>query len=278
MIDLHTHTTASDGSFSPTELIQLAQQSGLEAIAVTDHDTVAGLAEAQQAAASTDLELVPGVEFSCKVEVGTLHMLGYFIDQANPDLDNLLAEMVASRARRNPQIVAQLNQLGYELTMDDVHAEASSPIVSRLHIAQAMLHRGYVRSLDEAFGRFLGDDGPAYAKRVEPAPAQAIDIIHQAGGLAVVAHPVHLRAANEKQLTARLKELADLGLDGIEVWYPEHNADLTDQLWRFCRKADLAAVGGSDFHGSAKPHIKLGIGRGGLNIPLEILHRLKSRL
>ena len=278
MIDLHTHTTASDGTCSPTELMYLAQQSGLEAIAVTDHDTISGLAEAQQAAASADLELVPGVEFSCKVQVGTLHMLGYFIDHGNPDLDNLLTEMVASRAQRNPRIVAKLNELGYELTMADVHAQASSPIVSRLHIAQAMLQRGYVRSVDEAFGRFLGDDGSAHVDRVEPIPQQAIDVIHAAGGLAVAAHPVHLRAANERQLTARLTELADLGLDGIEVWYPEHNADLTDQLWRFCRKADLAAVGGSDFHGSAKPHIKLGIGRGSLNIPLEILHRLKTRL
>ena len=258
--------------------MRLAQQLGLEAIAVTDHDTLAGLAEAQQAAASADVELVTGVEFSCKVEVGTLHMLGYFLDQGNPDLDNLLTEMVASRARRNPQMVAKLNQLGYELTMADVHAQASSPIVSRLHIAQAMLQRGYVRSIDEAFGRFLGDDGSAYVQRAEPRPAEAISVIHSAGGLAVVAHPVHLRAKTEQQLTARLMELVDFGLDGVEVWYPEHTAGLTDQLWRFCRKADLAAVGGSDFHGSAKPHIALGVGRGSLNIPLEILHRLKARL
>jgi hypothetical protein len=278
VIDLHTHTTASDGSYSPTELIHLAQQSGLEAIAVTDHDTLAGLDEAAQAAASVDIELVPGVEFSCKIPVGTLHMLGYFIDQGNPDLDNLLTEMIASRAQRNPHIVVKLNQLGYELTMADVHAQTNSPIVSRLHIAQAMLQRGYVRSIDEAFGRFLGDTGSAYVQRAEPSPTEAINAIHSAGGLAVVAHAIHLRAANEKQLTARLTELADLGLNGIEVWYSEHSAELTDQLWRFCRKADLAAVGGSDFHGSAKPHIKLGLGRGGLNIPLEILHRLKSRL
>ena len=278
MIDLHTHTTASDGSYSPTELIQLAQQSGLEAIALTDHDTLTGLAEAAQAAASVDIELVPGVEFSCEVPVGTLHMLGYFVDRGNPDLDNLLTEMIASRARRNPKIVAKLNHLGYELTMDDVHAQANSPIVSQLHIAQAMLQRGYVRSIDEAFGRFLGDNGSAYVRRVEPSPAKAIDAVHSAGGLAVVAHAIHLRAANEKELIGRLTELADLGLDGVEVWYPEHNADLTDQLWRFCRRADLAAVGGSDFHGSAKPHIKLGTGRGSLNIPLEILHRLKGRL
>ena len=278
MIDLHTHTTASDGSESPAQLMHLAQQLGLEAIATTDHDTTAGLAEAQQAAASVNVEFVPGVEFSCTVPVGTLHMLGYFIDRTNPSLLELLDGMVASRAQRNPQIVTKLNDLGYELTMADVQAQASGSIISRLHIAQAMLHRGYVRSLDEAFGRFLGDTGSAYVQRSEPAPAQAIDTIHSAGGLAVVAHPVHLRAANERQLTARLTELADVGLDGVEVWYPEHTAGLTDQLWRFCCKADLAAVGGSDFHGSAKPHIQLGTGRGSLNIPLEILHRLKSRL
>ena len=278
MIDLHTHTTASDGSYSPTELMRLAHQSGLEAIAVTDHDTLAGLDEAKQAAQSLDMEFVPGVEFSCHCSPGTLHMLGYFIGKGNPDLDSLLAAMIASRSRRNPQMVAKLNELGYELTMDDVLACASSSIVSRLHIAQAMLQKSYVRSIEEAFGRFLGDASRAYVQQDEPEPAQAIDAIHSAGGLAAVAHPIHLRAANERELTARLKELADMGLDGIEVWYPEHNADLTDQLWRFCRKADLAAVGGSDFHGSAKTHIALGTGRGSLNIPLEILNRLKSRL
>ena len=278
MIDLHTHTTASDGSESPAQLVRLAHQLGLEALAITDHDTTVGLAGAQQAATSIDLELIAGLELACQSDVGTLHMLGYFIDPHSRDLDGLLTEMIASRARRNPQIVAKLNELGYELTMADVQAQASGPIISRLHIAQAMLHKGYVRSLDEAFGRFLGDTGSAYVQRVEPTPARAIDTIHSAGGLAVVAHPVHLRAANERQLTARLTELADVGLDGVEVWYPEHTAGLTDQLWRFCCKADLAAVGGSDFHGSAKPHIQLGTGRGSLNIPLEILHRLKSRL
>ena len=279
MIDLHTHTTASDGSYSPTELIQLAQQLHLQAIAVTDHDTVAGLDEAQRTAASIDdLEVVPGLELACLSEVGTLHMLGFFIDPASQALQDLLERMINSRARRNPQIVAKLNELGYEITMADVLAQASSSIVSRLHIALAMVQKNYVRSVEEAFGRFLGDTGSAYVKRVEPAPAEAIDIIHSAGGLAVVAHPVHLRAANERQLTARLAELADVGLDGIEVWYPEHTADLTAQLWRFCQRAHLAAVGGSDFHGSAKSHISLGTGRGSLSIPLEILNLLKSRL
>ncbi|NIA07771.1 MAG: PHP domain-containing protein [Actinobacteria bacterium] len=278
MIDLHTHTAASDGTYSPAELMHLAAESGLEAIAVTDHDTISGLAEAEQAAASIDVELVPGVEFSCKVEVGTLHLLGYFIDCADPGLRELLDGMVASRAQRNPRIISKLNELGYEITLDDARVHASSQLISRLHIALAMVQKKYVRSIEEAFGRFLGDDGSAHADRGEPMPQQAIDIIHGAGGLAVAAHPVHFRASNEGQLTARLRELADFGLDGVEVWYPEHSVDLTDQLWRFCRKADLAAVGGSDFHGSAKPHIKLGVGRGGLNIPLEILHRLKSRL
>jgi len=278
LIDLHTHTTASDGSHSPAELMHLARDARLEAIAVTDHDTLAGLDEAQSAAQALDLELVPGVELACHCQVGTLHMLGYFLDPHNQTFNNLLSDMIASRAQRNPQIIAKLNDLGYELTMDDVCAQAGGPIISRLHIAQAMLEKGYVRSTDEAFGRFLGDTGSAYAQRTEPDPAEAIDAIHSAGGLAVVAHPVHLRAKSELELTTRLKLLADVGLDGIEVWYPEHNAVLTDQLWRFCRKAGLAAIGGSDFHGSVRPHISLGIGRGGMNIPIEILHRLKERL
>ena len=278
MIDLHTHTTASDGSYSPTELVQLAKQSQLEAIAITDHDTVAGLAEAQQAARTAQLELVSGVELACESKIGTLHLLGYFIDRGNQVLKDLLSQMVASRQQRNPQIIAKLNELGFQITMEQVQAQASSPIVSRLHIAMAMVQNNYVRNLDEAFGRFLGDDGPAYVKRVEPSPAQAVNIIHTAGGLAVVAHPVHLRAASEQELTARLKQLADLGLDGVEVWYPEHSTEMTAQLWRFCRQSGLAAVGGSDFHGAGKEHIKLGVGRGGMNIPLEILNSLRRRI
>ena len=278
MIDLHTHTTASDGSYSPTELVQLARQSNLQAIAVTDHDTVAGLAEARQAASEIDLELVNGVEMSCQIQTGTLHMLGYFIDPENQPLQGLLDQLVNSRKKRNPQIVAKLNELGYEMSIAEVQAQAAGPIVSRLHIARVMLEKGFVRSIDEAFGRFLGDKGSAYVQRIEPEPSRAIKLIHQAGGLAVVAHPVHLRGDNERELSKKLKDLAELGLDGVEVWYPEHTAEITEQLWRICQRLDLAPVGGSDFHGSAKGHIQLGVGRGGLNIPLEILDRLKSRL
>ena len=278
MIDLHTHTTASDGSYSPTELVHLAEQSNLEALAITDHDTVAGLSEASEAASRAKLEVINGVELACNVQAGTLHMLGYFIDPENRPLQDLLEQLVDSRKQRNPQIIAKLNELGYEITMEQVRAHASGPIISRLHIALEMLEKRFVRSIDEAFGRFLGDNGSAYVKRIEPEPAQAITLIHQAGGLAVVAHPFHLRAADEQELGKKLKDLALLGLDGVEVWYPEHTAEITEQLWRICQRLDLAAVGGSDFHGAAKQHIKLGTGRGGLNIPLEILDRLKSRL
>jgi hypothetical protein len=260
------------------ELLQLAEQSQLEAMAITDHDTVAGLVEAEQAAETLAVDLVSGVELACQSEVGTMHLLGYFIDRGSSGLEDFLGRMVASRQERNPQIIAKLNELGYKINMADVQAQAKGPIISRLHIALAMLGKKYVRSIDEAFGRFLGDEGSAYVRRIEPAPREAIDLIHQAGGLAVVAHPIHLRASGEPELTGRLKELAEAGLDGVEVWYPEHSAQLTDQLWRFCQRSGLAAVGGSDFHGSAKPHIKLGVGRGSLNIPIEILYRLKSRL
>lgn len=278
MIDLHTHTTASDGSCSPTELVHLAKQTPLEALAVTDHDTLAGLPEAQEAAQGLDLELIPGLELACQTQVGTMHMLGYFIDRTNPDLQTLLADLVASRRRRNPQIVARLNELGYQMTMEEVRARASSTIVSRLHMALLMVEKDYVRSVEEAFAHFLGTDGTAYVKRDEPTPARAIETIHAAGGLAVLAHPVHLQATNERELNRRIEDLADVGLDGLEVWYPEHNTGLTAQLWRICNRLDLAAVGGSDFHGSGKSHIKLGLGRGALNIPVQILDLLKDRL
>ena len=278
MIDLHTHTTASDGSCSPAELLRLAKEVSLEALAVTDHDTLAGLPEAQDAAEELGIEFVPGLELACQSPVGTMHMLAYFIDRNNPDLQKLLADMVRSRRNRNPRIVAKLSELGYQMTVAEVQARASSDIVSRLHIALLMVEKGYVRSVDEAFGRFLGIDGAAYVKRQEPAPAEAIETIHAAGGLAVLAHAVHLQATSEKELNRRIEDLADLGLDGLEVSYPEHGARLTAQLWRICNRLDLAAVGGSDFHGNGKTHIKLGTGRGSLHIPVQILTLLKARL
>ena len=278
MIDLHTHTTASDGSCSPKELVELARQAHLEALAVTDHDTLAALPEARQAADAAGIEFVPGLELACRARRGTLHMLGYFIDHRSEALARLLAELIESRKVRNPRIIARLNELGYQMTMDQVRARAGGDIISRLHIAMVMAEKGYVRSIDEAFGRFLGTEGSAYVQRIEPEPSQAIQAIHQAEGLAVLAHPVHLQARNLPELNSRIEELAELGLDGLEVWYPEHDQKLTSELWRICQRLDLAPVGGSDFHGAGKSHIKLGRGRGGMNIPLEILHRLKTRL
>ncbi len=278
MIDLHTHTTASDGSCSPAELLRLAKEASLEALAVTDHDTLTGLPEAQDTANELGIELIPGLELACRSPVGTMHMLAYFIDRNNPDLQHLLADMVESRRSRNPRIVARLNELGYQMTMAEVRGRASSDIVSRLHIALLMVEKGYVHSVEEAFARLLGTDGTAYVKRQEPSPAEAIETIHAGGGLAVLAHAVHLRANNERELNRRIQDLADVGLDGLEVWYPEHGARLTAQLWRICNRLDLAAVGGSDFHGNGKTHIKLGTGRGSLRIPVQILTMLKNRL
>lgn len=278
MIDLHTHTTASDGSYSPTKLLELAKNAGVEALALTDHDTVAGLAEARQAASRVEIEFVDGVELACASAKGTLHMLGYFIDPRSKALSELLKELIESRQVRNPKILARLNELGYPLGMEEVQAQAGSDIISRLHIALAMTAKNYVRSVDEAFGRFLGTEGAAFVRRFEPQPEHAIEVIHRAGGLAVLAHAMHLQAGNQQELAERIGQLAELGLDGLEVWYPEHDAGLTGQLWQLCQRLNLAAVGGSDFHGVGKPHIKLGVGRGGLNIPVEILDRLKQRL
>jgi len=230
-VDLHTHSNASDGQNPPAEVIALAEGIGLAAVAVTDHDTTAGLDEARSAAESFgDLHFVPGIELSAKFSSGTLHILGLGIDHKSPDLCALTRNLVEARNQRNPKIIARLGELGMDIELSDVLAVMSgSPtsrgdrIVGRMHIAEALRRKGYVHSTAEAFQRYLGDTGEAFVDKERLTPREVIEPIHRAGGLAILAHPVHLAYENSAQLTLMVRRLVDAGIDGLEVVHPDHS-------------------------------------------------------
>ena len=274
-IDLHTHTTASDGSLTPAQLVRAAKHQGVAALAVTDHDTTAGLPDAMAEGERLGVAIIPGIEISCLYGKTELHILGYFINPEHPCLAPALASYWASREDRNPRIVERLRELGCDLTYAEVKAIAGAATIGRPHIAQALLRKGYVRSVSEAFDRYLADDAPAYVARPLPSPIEAIGLIRQIGGVAVLAHPVYM---------ARLKEpfekiceaLKACGLMGIESLYSSHTQQQTDRYRSVAREQGLLVTGGSDFHGEAKPNLFVGTGYGNLEVPADLLEPIKA--
>ena len=258
LIDLHTHSTASDGSFAPREVVRLAGEGGLRAMALTDHDTIDGLAEAIAAGAEYGVEVIPGVEISAFFPGGTMHILGLFIDYTDGLLDKRLAVLKQARADRNPQIVAKLNGLGIPITMEQVKRLSGGGQVGRPHIARALLEGGYIRSFPEAFDKFLGNRGPAYVEKFRFPPKEAIVMIREAGGIPALSHPFTLELGSAYALKNLLMELKDLGLAGIEVFYSDHTPEQMALYLKLARELGLLITGGSDFHGQNKPEVTLG--------------------
>ncbi len=274
MIDLHTHSTFSDGSLTPEELVREAGVRQITALALTDHDTTAGIDSFMAACAKTGLDGhpilgVPGVEISVEVQKGTMHMLGYFIDPDNAELEGVLSRIRDGRHWRNEQIVEKLNGLGVSISLGEISEYAGDEVVGRPHFAQALLARGYVRSKQEAFDRFLAKGKPAYVDRFRLDPPESIDVILAAGGIPVLAHPFTL-GLSQTELRDAVGEWADTGLMGIEVYYSEHNAQQVRTYASLCECFDLLPTGGSDFHGSQNPDIVLGTGFGNLRVPDEV--------
>ena len=279
-IDLHAHTTASDGSLTPTELVTKASQLGLAALAVTDHDTVNGLAEAQEAAQKVGLELISGVELSVEDSNGRFHLLGYGFDTDNPELAEKLAALRVARAERNAQMAEKMAELGLPVTMDDVRAEAGedAEVIARPHFAQALIKKGVVNSVQEAFDRYLTSGKPLYQPKEVLTPHDAIALLHRAGGVAVMAHPglVPLSASN---LAARVENLThNDGMDGLEAYYSQHSPADTERFLALAARLGLLVTGGSDFHGTPKPHVPLGIVHGGEPASYSLLTALRGRL
>jgi predicted metal-dependent phosphoesterase TrpH len=276
-VDLHCHSTASDGTRSPTDIVRLANDSGLSALALTDHDTAAGVAEAASAAESLGIDFLPGIEISCEYpHPGTMHLLGYGIDPENPVLRDLTARLIAGRNNRNPRIVARLNELGVSISMDEVESEAGGTVVGRPHIAAILVRKGYVNSIKHAFDKFLGTTGLAYFDKERLTSRQAMELVRQSGGLPVLAHPIQLRTTNDAELTRVVKDLVDLGLVGLEVIHSDHDRSMVERYGTLADKYKLLKTGGSDFHGANKKDISLGLANG-RRVPRAWFDALRER-
>lgn len=275
-IDLHTHTTASDGSLTPSQLVRYAKEKGLKAIAITDHDTIEGNEEAIEEGKREGIFVIPGVEISVDYSPGSMHLLGYFIAIEDTALKEKLTLLQDSRADRNPKIIEKLNELGLVITYDEVIQESGGGQVGRPHIAQVLMKKGYTKSIQEAFNKYLGKGAPAYRDKFRLGTEEAIIMITNAGGIPVLAHPFTLFCNNSDEFEVLLKKLVNQGLQGLEVYYSEHNQRQTSQYLKLAKRYNLVITGGSDFHGKNMEGIDLGIGRKNLKLPYSLFERLKA--
>jgi predicted metal-dependent phosphoesterase TrpH len=278
MVDLHAHTTASDGSFSPAELVALAREKNLSAVGVTDHDTIAGWDEAFAAGKKQNVEIVPGVELSTSYEGGRFHLLGYLFDR-DSNLTQVLEDIQAERGNRNAVIFENLAKLGVPLEEAEVRAFAGRDDgeLGRPHFARAMVARGYAVSTQEAFDKYLADGAPGYAPKKVLSPHEAIALIHDAGGVAIWAHPPMRKKFSYNELEERLRDWIGWGLDGMEVFYSQYTAEDTAWTNAMREKYNLIGSGGSDFHGASKPNIHLGKVQSGEAVSAGVLRKLKER-
>lgn len=274
-IDLHLHTTHSDGSFSPAAVLEFAKAAGVTALAITDHDIVAGIPEAIEAGSRLGIEVIPGVEISSRHGESELHILGYCIDWRQPRLNERMKSLRESRHERNPRIIERLNELGLDITYEEVRVLAGTESIGRPHIARVLMNKKMVASAKEAFDRYLAEGRPAYVPRQLPAPEEAVTWIREAGGVAVLAHPTWVKESSEG-LSRLVEGLKEAGLGGIEVHYSTHNARQTDEYRSLAQRLNLLITGGSDFHGLTKPDIQVGTGRGELKVPGTLLEPLKK--
>jgi len=278
-IDLHIHSTASDGTLSPAEILKLAQKLKLRAIAITDHDTIAGSKEALNIGLPPDVKYLTGVEISASSPPsisysGSFHILGYSISLDDPQLNKTLSVLQQARKNRNPQIVKRLNSMGFEFSLKDVAKEVGDGQLGRPHLARYLVKKGFVKSIDEAFKKYLAQGKPAYVDKYRVECREAIEIILNAGGIPVLAHPVLLGIKNNEALENLVVLLKDMGLKGIEVYYPEHSADETALYKELANRYDLLKTGGTDFHGSLKPDIQMGSGKENFFVPYEVYENL----
>ena len=278
-IDLHIHSTASDGSLTPADIIDHAQKLNLAAIAITDHDSVDGSKEALQIDIPPSLHFLTGVEISAAHPPffpgsGSFHILGYAIHLDNRDLNQALGKLQDARKNRNPEILKRLNKLGFRISLEEVNQEVGEGQLGRPHIAYAMLKKGFVASINEAFDKYLGNAGPAYVDKDRIECEQAISIIRAAGGVPVLAHPALLNIENDQKLDALLQNLVKIGLAGIEVYYPGHSPQQIRQYTELAENYGLLMTGGTDFHGSITPDTKMGSGDGDLFVPYTLYKEL----
>ena len=254
----------------------MAAQAGLSAVALTDHDTLEGLAEAQSAADDLGVRLIPGCELSCEVDEAAMHLLVYFLEDGPGPLQDRLGGLQEGRSDRNRRIVTVLQEQGLDVTLDEIAEEAGGGSVGRPHVAAVMMRKGYVSSIQEAFDVWLAKGKPAYLERERLAPKDAIDLAHASGAVAVLAHPTSM-GFEGPAMERFIADLAADGLDGMECEYGRYSPDLRAALRAVAARCGLAVTGGSDYHGRYKPDLSLGTGLGDLNVPDALLDALESR-
>lgn len=280
MIDLHSHTNESDGTLTPADLVALAVERKIEALAISDHDTFAGFDQALPLAQAQGLDLVCGIELSTRVKgskTRTVHLLAYFLRTPPPAaFREWLDELIAGRRDRNQRLITSLREKGIEIDLAEVE-RIGRTLTGRPHFARILIDKGYVNSYEEAFRRYLGETAPTYVERFAPYVPEAIQRVNEAGGMPVLAHPIRLAYGNGKDEEKFISEMRDAGLKGIEVFHSDHRPEDMERYAGFARKLKLAVSGGSDFHGEAKPQISLGTGHNGnLNIPKSVLDNLRA--
>ncbi len=275
-VDLHLHTTASDGVLSPSEVVRYAQAKGLQAIAITDHDTIEGCEEGLLEGERIGLEVIPGIEISAEYSPGSMHILGFFLDIHHSLLNERLEYLQKARAERNPKMVAKLNQLGIEITYEEVMKASGGGQVGRPHFANVLLEKKIVRNFQEAFDRFLKKGAPAYVDKFRFTSKEALHFIREARGVAVLAHPNTLGVNRYSELEKLILQLVDEGLQGIEVYYPEHSSAEVAQYKTLADRYNLLSTGGTDYHGIEKNELDIGIGRGEMKLPYSIVEKIKA--
>ena len=273
-VDLHLHSTYSDGTQEPNELVDRALAAGLTTMALTDHDGFEGIAEAAGAAAG-QIGFIPGVELSIDWDGPGLHMLAWWVDSGSP-LDRELVAVRESRQRRNVEIIAALNEMGHPVTVEQVERISEKGVIGRPHIARALIEHGVVSSVSEAFEQLLGSGKPAYRGRQRLTIARAVALVRESGGVTAVAHP-HTVANDAGGFAGAFRRFAELGVDGVECWYPEYPPEQRTDMAAMARRYGLVPTGGSDCHGINKPGIEVGVGKGDLAVPDEVVEELGAK-
>lgn len=274
LIDLHTHSNCSDGSMTPTELVAHAAERGLKAIALSDHDTVAGIDDALAAGERYGVEVVPAIEFSVQSDTET-HILGFYIDHKSPILCEALDNINVVRQQRTVNTCNKLRDLGFDVTMEEALEIAPAGIIGRAHFARLLVEKGYIGSVREGFDKYLANGRPAYDGTQYLTAEMAVKLIDAIGGVSFVAHP-HLIRLDDKSLREFLNYLKGCGLCGIEGYYNEYTPEMQSYFHSLASELGLQISGGTDYHAKMKPHIEIGIGQGNMSIPYSVLENIKN--
>lgn len=274
-VDLHVHSNASDGTMSPEEVVAYAASKQLKAIALTDHDTVAGISRARKAAQDYLIELIPGIECSCFYEGTEIHILGLYIDETAPALLDGLKHFVQIREARNENMLKRFQEDGFDITVEDLTHGNPDTVITRAHFARVLTEKGYVASMDKAFDKYLQYGGRYCTRKEMVTPAQVMELLRQSGAWISLAHPMQYHMGYA-QIETLVSQLVEMGLNGLEVYHSSQNPYQSSKLKEIAKKYGLLPSGGSDFHGSNKPDIDIGTGRGGLKISYSLLKDIKE--